>query len=65
MSVRNAVQLRKDAIRSRDRRHYPLMGECAVCGFRCATQLHHFRYSDVYDERAVIEVCPLCHKRFH
>ena len=56
---------RRDNIRHRDRECYPLTGACAVCGEICDTQIHHFRYSDVYDERALIEVCPACHLHFH
>ena len=72
MSVKNPAQLRKDAIRSRDRRYYSFIGRCVVCGRACNTCLHHFYYSDVYDDRSFIEVCPAvcgkmsrCHGRFH
>ena len=62
---RNAVQKRKDKIRLRDRRRYDKRLVCTICGDIAFTELHHFRYQDVYDERSLIELCPTCHKKLH
>lgn len=53
---------RRERIRRRDRRHYTKRLVCAVCGEIAETQIHHWYYSDVYDERSMIEVCNECHK---
>ena len=59
---KNPVRIRKERIRNRDRHKYQKRLVCTVCGEICRTQIHHFFYSDVYDPRAMIEVCPGCHK---
>ena len=63
--VRGAKQKRKDRIRTRDRRMFKKTGACTICGKICDTEIHHFRYSDEYDERSIIEVCRECHRKLH
>ena len=56
---------RKENIRKRDRKMFEKRWVCTICSKVCATQLHHFNYNSVYDERAIMEVCPECHKAIH
>ena len=62
---RNAVQKRKDKIRLRDRRRYEKRLVCTICGKITSTQIHHWFYSDLFDERSIIELCPECHAEIH
>ena len=61
----NATQKRKRNIRKRDRRKYVKRYVCNVCKKIKLTELHHWYYSDVYDSRAIIEVCRECHEGLH
>ena len=56
---------RKENIRKRDRKNFRKRMVCNLCGKIAMTEIHHFRYSDVYDERALIEVCAECHGDLH
>lgn len=56
---------RKENIRKRDRDDFEKRMVCNLCGKIARTEIHHFRYSDVYDERALLEVCSKCHKAIH
>ena len=62
---RNAAQLRKHRIRSRDRLLYPKLGSCVICGKIGTTELHHLRYSDRFSERHILELCHACHLTMH
>lgn len=62
---RSPVQRRKDRIRARDRKFFGKRLVCAICGEICKTELHHWKYSDCYDERCLIELCPKCHGLIH
>lgn len=55
--TRSPTQIRKDKLRLRDRRRYHKRGVCAICNKITITEIHHFKYSDKYDERSLIEVC--------
>ena len=56
---------RKENIRKRDRREFEKRWVCTLCKKIRKTEIHHWYYSDVYDERALIEVCPRCHGDLH
>ena len=62
---KNPVQVRKERIRNRDRRKFKKRLVCTLCNGIDNTEIHHWYYSDVYDSRALIEVCPRCHKVLH
>ena len=58
----NPVRVRKENIRKRDRNRFNKRLVCTICGSITNTQIHHWYYSDVYDDRSIIEVCDRCHK---
>jgi len=62
---RSPVQRRKDKIRKRDRKMFEKRLVCMLCGRICATEIHHWKYSDIYDERCILEVCQKCHCTIH
>ena len=59
------AQKRKKKIRDRDRKRFDKRWVCSICGEVGNTEFHHWSYCDVYDPRALIEVCPRCHGDLH
>ena len=62
---RSPAQRRKDRIRKRDRENFDKRWVCTLCNKIRKTEIHHWYYSEMYDERALIEVCAKCHGDLH
>lgn len=62
---RSPAQRRKDKLRQRDRACFDKRFVCTLCGKIGKTEIHHWRYSEVYDPRVLIEVCAPCHGKLH